>query len=682
MSFLKDYRPIIFSNYFQRLLISGLLIIGMSLPLASTSELPKRLKLNAELDSELSPYTGYTREHWLEITERFIAGVLNNFDPETGLPNLENPPETGHYEQVVRRHVRTSLLEAFDRSLMLVVFYTKATGKDRVPGYEGSVTQPYLDQMRAGADPESDKYWGRLEGFDITATNFAFAAQMNPEFFWYPFTEAEKANILTVFEDLSQTRAYDNNHWFFHSVPVPILEKYGRPSNREKLTWALQRNLYRYTGEGWFIDGSNRGYDYYNHWGYFLHGNMLVYLDEDWRALFGKRMAETTDAYLKHLPLGFGRNGAPIPWGRSVTYRFGVLSGLGWAMVNGHTTISPGLARRISSGCLKYFWENGALAETGYLEPGFHGPNAAIAENYIGRGAPYWAIHGLTALMLPKDHPFWTAAEEPMPADLQGGSAAFHHAGILMRVRENDGDARFYPVAQPFRPMPHWQRGIKYGQLAYSSSLGWSATGEGGEDLGAGRNGYSYDGNTWQYRASPVDIKVSEHHLISEEPMTLTSGDRLVDGGNMITHTFITDHGELHIFWHTSATPAYMHLGGYGISVPHGQKPRPEISDNTLSIQSDSFSSAMKVIQAPQGQLQYHHLDVRPGWKHSHLFGGRGAYPFWVSDQPVPPNTPCAIYVDGTASRELEMPDIEIVKSKMYMDITIGKKPHRIKIPD
>jgi hypothetical protein len=44
-------------------------------------------------------------------------------------------------------------------------------------------------------------------------------------------------------------------------------------------------------------------------------------------------------------------------------------------------------------------------------------------------------------------------------------------------------------------------------------------------------------------------------------------------------------------------------------------------------------------------------LVPREGWRYSHLFGGEGAFPFWKSSKPVPPNIPLIFYTNGTRGR-------------------------------
>ena len=64
------------------------------------------------------------------------------------------------------------------------------------------------------------------------------------------------------------------------------------------------------------------------------------------------------------------------------------------------------------------------MGENGLLNIGYLGKNQSLAENYIVPGDPYFAMHGLCCLLLPENHPFWTAKEEPMPADIAGGKVA------------------------------------------------------------------------------------------------------------------------------------------------------------------------------------------------------------------------------------------------------------------
>jgi hypothetical protein len=642
---------------------------------------------NAQLktveDAQLSPYTGYTREHWIEIAQKIIGGILPYFSSESGMPELVGDPgETGHFAQLF--DVGGSK-EAFDRSLFLVAVYTAATGSDRVPGYKGSITEPYLREVRRGTDPQSEHYWGDHPTYDVFGTNLAMGIQLSPQFFWDPLDESTRANVLSYFKDLAHTQAYDCNHWQFHQIAVPLLDKHGVDSNREFLTSMFERLMNWHRGDGWFIDGGNCSFDLYNFWAFQLYNNALTRFDPGWKKQFGPMVAKTTAKFLESYPFFFGRDGGHIAWGRSTTYRFAAVAPVGWSVWNGTSTLPAGQARRIASGNLKYFWEHGALSERGLLEPGFWGPNTAIAEPYIDRGAPYWALQGLISLIIPADDPFWTEPEQPIPADGAGGRKALPGARMSVKVSPVDGEARLYPVGQPFSHWGTWQRGEKYCQLAYSSYLGWCVTGEGGEELGAGRTGISFDGSKWHFRERPEPLQVDTHHLISREAIPAPGPEEMDtlydDFGEIMTHTLIGNGGEVHVFWHTDGRPLWMHLGGYGISVPHGSEPSVDQSAGELTVRGGENSSMMRVIHAPQGKLAWRVLEPRKGWLHTHNQQGRGAFPWWQSDQPVPGNTPVVVFVEGARGRSIAPPQVSVCLEDEALTVTFEGIDYKIDIP-
>ncbi|MCE5273046.1 DUF2264 domain-containing protein [bacterium] len=650
----------------------------------TTSPMQPQAVLNIPEDRALSPYTGYTRAHWLAITEKLILGVLPCFDPKTGMPVLKGTPgETGHFQHLFDV---AGARETFDRTMTLVAFYTAATGKDVIPGWKGSIVEPYLKEVIRGTDPSNPGYWGPHPKTDVFGTCLATAILASPRFFWDPLTEAQKKNVLAYLQDLVHTFAYDCNHWYFHMAAVPVLERAGMENNREFLSQMFRRMLDWHRGDGWFMDGGNRSFDMYNYWGFQLYNQQLMCYDQKWHDQFGAEVNRTTDEFLKSFPYLFGRDGGPVPYGRSTTYRFAMLSALGWAQLNGANTLDPGMSRRIASGCLKYFWENGCLSANGLLEPGYRGVNSAVAEPYIDRGAPYWAAQGLCCLLLPEKDPFWTALEKPMPADGAGGRVALPGAQMLLKVSPVDGEARLYPVGQTFTHWGAWQRGVKYCQLAYSSYLGWAVTGEGGPDLGAGRTGFSQDGNKWKWREKPRVIQVSDDHLEGREymefPDTLFPAGDYDDYGEIHTHTLVGTDGEVHVFWHDSGRPVYLWLGGYSISVPQGGKLESEKAQGRLEIAGGGNHSLIRVLQGPAGVLQSELVEPRPGWLHSHNFGGRGAYPFWHSTEPVGANVPVVVYVNGTRGRTpVEPQSLAVRTERDRMYITFEGREYCIRVP-
>ncbi|HWA26535.1 MAG TPA: DUF2264 domain-containing protein [Lacunisphaera sp.] len=645
--------------------------------------LEPRLQLAAPLDPKLSPYTGYTRQHWLEITERLLAGVLPYFDASSGLPKLPAPAgETAFNNGSAPKDVVPVEKQAFERIMMLGVIYSGATRRDTVPGYAGSITEPFRRGMMQVLDPRNPHYWGAPTKFEHAGSIFALGALLSPKYFWEAFTPAQRTLVLDYLGQLSTASSYDNNHYLFHLTPTPVLEANGRDGHRAHHTAMIERLLGMYRGDGWYLDGSNQSFDKYNAWGFHLYDQVIYRFDAPWRRQFGAQIEDSTRRFLSGYANLVGRDGGPIPWGRSLSYRFAELAALGWASWNGMNPLPPGEARRIASGVLRYFWEHGAQDPDGLLQVGFRDTNAAVAEFYNGPGTSYWAAQGLIALMIPATDPFWTAPEEPMPADTDAHTIVIAGAQLVARTLP-DGEARLYPVGQPFsRAHDHWQRGVKYQQHAYSSALGWCTLGE-GTDLGAGRTGVSIDGQTWQYRDHARALALAADHFASawSFDLPLSYQPAADDRYDLVTHTLIGAAGELHLFWHRSPQPLFLHLGGYGIGSPDTASIEVRQDATHLELRTPEYHSELRVCAAPEGSVSHDVLTPRPGWTHAHLFDRVGTFPIWRSLAAVPANTPVAIYVDGGKANARQAPDIRLEHTPGKLTVHFDGKTHVISVP-
>jgi hypothetical protein len=269
-----------------------------------------------------------------------------------------------------------------------------------------------------------------------------------------------------------------------------------------------------------------------------------------------------------------------------------------------------------------------------------------------------------------------------MPADREGGRLALPGAEMVIKVSPVDGEARLYPIGSPFRKVDGWQRGIKYFQHSYSSYLGWAALGEGGPELPAGRTGISFDRSSWSYRTNPTSIRVDPHHSISRYEIELSNPDPdMAEFGQVITHTLIGTEGEIHVFWHNSARPAFMMLAGYGIGTSRITDFGDYRSDSSIRVSGTRTHSLLKVLSATPGELGWDSLRPRQGWSHAHLFGGVSAYPHWKSYEPIHPNTPVVIYVNATRDRRPRVPGIEMRSEPGLLHIRLEGLKYQIQLP-
>ena len=89
----------------------------------------------------------------------------------------------------------------------------------------------------------------------------------------------------------------------------------------------------------------------------------------------------------------------------------------------------------------------------------------------------------------------------------------------------------------------------------------------------------------------------------------------------------------------------------------------------------------IKMVDAPRGELRLERLEPRQGWSHTHLFGGRGIFPYWQSGEPVPANLPVVAYVAGTRARMPAVPEIQVRKEAGLMRVRFEGVTYHIPIP-
>ncbi|MBN2288533.1 MAG: DUF2264 domain-containing protein [Candidatus Glassbacteria bacterium] len=644
--------------------LSACALCAACLSAASPAAGPEaRLQLKAAPDKTLSPYTGYTREHWVEIAGRLIAGFLPYFDKDTGMPDFRGTDaESGHFKHTPGFTGESR--NAFGRTMILASLYSAATGLNTVPGYGGPLNGPYLTGIIRGTDPEDPAYWGPTERYGAFGNQIAQAVMYCPEYYWEPLSRDQKERLAAWLRVLAEGVGFECNCWYFNTAAVPVLERYGYPYDCDYITEKMERLLNWYSGSGFFIDGWNRSYDYYNFWGFQMFNLFHYSYTDPWRAKFGRAIRESTAEFMESFPMYFGSDGAPVPFGRSLSYRWAAVCPLGYAEAAGLGTLPPGMERRIASACLKHFWEKGAMSANGLLQVGWHGPNAMVGEDYLHRGAPYWASVGFSPLLLAADHPFWTETEQPMPADNLDRVRVVPGAQLVLRTNSRRGEARLYPVGSPRYYRPEWDTGNKYYQHAYSSALGFIGTGTGKSvELAAGRSGVSLDGRTWGYRHQPAPGFLSLYHNTSVYSADLGAGKE----ARVYTNTLILGDGEVHGVYHDYPEPLYIRVGGYGIAVPHGAKAAQAADSDSRAVRVSArpYESLLKILEGPAGRLEMVEVAPRQGWNHSHLFGGTGAFPRWTSSAPVPPKTLVIFYNDAARDEALQAPEVKISPDEM-----------------
>ncbi|CAL9354499.1 hypothetical protein SUDANB176_00543 [Streptomyces sp. enrichment culture] len=427
---------------------------------------------------DLSPRTGYTRAHWEAVADGLLAAAWRWSTPGCALLDLPGRPS--------RSGVRSDGLEGYARTFLAAAFRVAGAGGDDPHG----LLERYAAGLAAGTrtpgrdDTES---WPLILDHDVQgqpmveSASVALGLRLTAPWLWKQLDAGVQDRAEHWLRGALRHTPAPNNWYLFPYTVAGFLESVGRGDAE---TAAARRRALElleswYRGDGWYADGDGRAFDHYNGWALHLYPVLDAHLSGDADALahHGARLR----THLEGLSLMFGADGAPLHFGRSLTYRFAASAAVALGAVTGHTPLTPGASRRIASGGLRYFLDRGAPTADGLLSPGWHGPHEATLQSYSGPASPYWASKAFVALLAPADDALWTAREEAAPVEETDRVLALPAPGLLVQATRADGIVRLHNHGSDHvRPHegetadgddPH------YGRQAYSTRTGPTAPG-------------------------------------------------------------------------------------------------------------------------------------------------------------------------------------------------------------
>ncbi|SKC80721.1 DUF2264 domain-containing protein [Krasilnikoviella flava] len=413
-------------------------------------------------DHVLSPHTGWTRAHWEALADHLLLSARRWASPAHA--GIALPGETGGYG------ARIDALEGFARTFLTAAF--------RVAGSRGQDPHGFLERyaegLAAGTDPESAEAWPRLHEHGqakVEAASVALGLHLTRPWLWERLDPAVQERVVDYLSDGLDTFYPPINWLWFRVVVREFLHSVGALDDLSGVREEVATLDGFYRGDGWYADGDERSYDHYVGWAMHLYPVL-------WARMAAGRAEADAAAATAHerlelfLPdaLGLvGGDGGPLVQGRSLTYRFAAAAPF-WvgAMADAG---SPGLLRRAASGVVKHFVERGAPDDDGLLTLGWYGSWRPLAQRYSGPGSPYWASKGLLGLVLPPEHPAWTAVEEPLPVEVRDTSFVVGQAGWQVSGTRADGLVRVLNHGTDHsRPGSGLSDGPLYSRLGYSTA--------------------------------------------------------------------------------------------------------------------------------------------------------------------------------------------------------------------
>ncbi|KAG8422993.1 hypothetical protein J3459_009912 [Metarhizium acridum] len=338
----------------------------------------------------------------------------------------------------------------------------------------------WIQGIKAGTDPDSPEFWGYPRDNDqrmVEMCPLGFALAVIPGI-WDKFNTREQSNIEAWLGNSINEKIMPNTNWLWFRVFANLgLKKCGARFSQNRLARDISHLETFYRGDGWSNDGPEgiHQMDYYSS-SFAIQFLQLLYAqlagDEDPdRAAEFRQRAKMAALDLVHY---YDDQGRAIPFGRSVGYRFAMVSfwgALAYAHVELPAPLTWGMVKGIVLRNLRWWQTQTEMwTSSGTLSLGYSYPNMYLTENYNSPASPYWACLAFICLAVPESHPFWTSEEELVSHTIPSVKELPHPGHIMSRLGGHcmllsSGQACGYPMKATH---------AKYGAFAYSSAFGFS----------------------------------------------------------------------------------------------------------------------------------------------------------------------------------------------------------------
>ena len=377
-----------------------------------------------------------------------------------------------HYDE------KTACLEGFARVLFGLAPYL--TFKQ-----DESYLKTVIQGIKSGTNPESPEYWGKAKDNDqmfVEMAPISLSLILLEEQVKDFFDSEEKRRLYEWLNQINEHRIPKNNWIFFRIMVNLAFEILGMPYDRSRNDECFAELDGWYCEDGFYKDGDNSKIDYYN--AYAIHFFSLIYYrymkDKDsTRCDIIKNRARK---FAKEYLYWFSSDGASVPYGRSLTYKFAASAFFGALVFADIEAVSWGDIKYTVFNNLRWWFRQSVFSRDNILTVGYSYSNLIMSEDYNSPTSSYWAMMWFILLAVDEKHYFWSAEEKaPHLAELH----IQKQAGFLLARPENGRNVLLYSAGQSGLECYGGYRD-KYSKFVYSGYFGFSVS-RGFESLQAGQ---------------------------------------------------------------------------------------------------------------------------------------------------------------------------------------------------
>ena len=303
----------------------------------------------------------------------------------------------------------------------------------------------------------------------VELAQVAFVTWQTRDRIWAKLSEVERGQIVGWLDQVGQKPSRWGNNWsLFWVLNHTARKQLGQPYDQSIIDEVMGDYLDSvYCGDGWYDDGPVKGVNYFDNyitWVFAMHVMAWATMDGDSKPERRDQLLERVGAWMQHIPYFYAADGAVVEYGRSQAYKFCRLGAPIWSYKLGIWPHSVGMLKRLVGKHLRWYVDRGAVRADGTLRQALTSTGSPdVIERYISTGATYWAMQAFSGLWsLADDDPFWSAEEEPLPAE-QGDFTQVHPIPGWV-LKGHNGQVQLYNAG-----VTHPGYGNKYAKLVYST---------------------------------------------------------------------------------------------------------------------------------------------------------------------------------------------------------------------
>ncbi|MBJ9277636.1 DUF2264 domain-containing protein [Citrobacter amalonaticus] len=340
-------------------------------------------------------------------------------------------------------------------------------------GAEVPFADKYIQAIKLGTDPQSPHYWGDTGPYDqrlVEMAAYGLGLALLPTRLTAAFSPSEQENLHRWLNQITDAQMPDSN-WNYFAIIVQLgFKRAGLPYDQSAIDRRFALMEAYYLGDGWYSDGPGRPQDYYISMAFHFYGLVYATLNPEDTAR-AATLRERARQFAEDFIYMSAADGASVPFGRSLTYRFAMVAFWSAAAFAELDVFSPGIIKGVILRHLRWWQQQPIFDRDGILTLGFAYPNLAMCEDYNSPGSPYWALKVFLILALPETHPFWLAEEQPLPSLAQ--TRAIPHAGQILQHSEHSAHVTMLTSGQ-LELNNYVNTEAKYTKFAYSSRFGFT----------------------------------------------------------------------------------------------------------------------------------------------------------------------------------------------------------------